>query len=1068
MKFNRHQLLVSGFLSFLLAAPATQAQMKTVKTTKTVKKKTVGELLSQASESSRGGKVQMSKTDTSLPSTNMGFKQDVQNYNLESVKPPRSSEIMERDAGGGNKAEYERVLDQQIRELYKLTQKFKSSPNRGELWLRLAELYVEKASIIDSRKQDEYDAKLRAFQAGKTKSKPRLDTADAREYNKKAVQLYEWFQRDFPRDEKMSQALFFLGYNYFELGDVKKGAEYYERLTKGYPNSPFVGEAHFALAEYYFENEKWANAYKEYSHLIKEKKHRLHTFALYKGSWCLFRLGKVQQAMGYLEYIIKAGKAETGDQLASRMKVNRNRLEGEALRDIVVFYAEGGDPNNAANYFKNLVGNNYSPYLEKLAYQYADRGNKDGSREVFKLLISQNPTAPKAFEYQYQIVQNYFYAKNTQRFKTELYGWVKDYDSSGAWYAANKNNKELVENSYKLRETTLRNYVLQQHQTAQNSRATFSQTQAYEGYQLYLREFPDSANAADMHFYFGELLYDMAKYDEAGAQYKWIVDNAPQSKFYGKAAQNLILSVERSIPSDQEMQRRVGESTDPVPLEPKVDRFIKAGQWYVEKFPTSEKTPEIKFRIGRLYYQSNHFDPATTQFREIVKQYPNTKQAEYSANLLLDIYNLRKDYAGLEKTGAELLAVPGIASSKAGADIRGVMEKASFKRGQDLELEKKYADSAQVFESFAKQNPKSSLAATAAFNAAVNYERAGMNGPAIASYQGVLNSKDPAADKLKPKSRRLLAKLYQDSAQFEEAAKLYKQAAQESPTDPLAPNLLFNAAVLYEALGKTDEAIRAYTDFTKINKKHSDNIEAVYSMAQIHRKAGQTGAAIARYTEYVEGGGRDQERVVESAYWVSELSARQRATTRAQEWKQKTLAIQKRFAPNKKGVGASYAAKLKLSDAEDTYKEMKAITFPKDPAKQKAAADKKVALLTRLTGELAEVIKFDSAEEIVSSLSILGDANLNMAHSILNAPLPAGLNAEETKQYQAGVEKFAEPFNVKARESYKATVDRGLELEVYNAGFKSAYEFMNKLDPKNYYNGGEVGSDIRLVNWIGQ
>ncbi|MBV2167908.1 MAG: tetratricopeptide repeat protein [Bdellovibrio sp.] len=1068
MKVNRHQLLVSSLLIALCAGPAAFAQGTTVKTTKVVKKKTVGELLSQAGESSRGGRVQMSKTDTSLPSANLGFKDGVKSYNLESVKPPRSSEIMQRESGGGEKAEYERVLDQQIGELYKLTQKFKSSPNRGELWLRLAELYVEKAGLIDSRKQDDYDAKLRAFQAGKTKNKPKLDVAEAREYNKKAVQLYEWFQRDFPRDEKMSQALFFLGYNYFELGEVKKGAHYYEQLTQGYPNSSFVGEAHFALAEYYFENEKWAQAYKEYSFLIKEKKHRLHTFALYKGAWCLFRIGKVQQAMNYLEFIIKTGKAEIGEQLAGKRSVNRNRLENEALRDIVVFYAEGGDPSKAASYFKNLVGGDYNPYLERLAYQYSDRGNKDASREVFKLLISQNPTSPKAFEYQYQIVQNYYYAKNTSRFKTELYSWVKDYDSNGAWYAANKGNKELIESSYKLRETTLRNYVLQQHQTAQNSRAPYSQAQANEGYQLYLREFADSASAGDMHFYYGELLYDMNKYDEASMQYKWVVDNAPQSKFYGKSAQNLILSVERSIPSDQEMQKRVGTSLDPVPLEPKVDRFIKAGQWYVEKFPGSEKSVEIKFRIGRLYYQSNHFDEATKYFKEIVQQSPNTKYAEYSANLLLDIYNLKKDYVGLEKTGAELLLVPSIASSKAGADIRGVLEKASFKRGQDLELEKKYADSAQVYAAFAKQNPKSSLAVTALFNAGVNFERAGMNSPAIESYQGVIASKDPSADKLKPKAYRLLAKQYQDSARFEEAAKLYRQAAQESPTDPLAPNLIYNAAALYEALGKSDDAIRAYTEFTKLNKKQSDNVEAVYSMAQIHRKAGQNAAAIARYTEYVEAGGRDQEKVVESAYWVSELSRRQKAMTKANEWSQKTLALQKRFAPNKKGVGASYAAKIKLDEAEGTFKELKGVTFPADPNKQKAAADKKVALLTKLTGELAEVIKYDSAEEIVSSLSILAEANQNMAQAILNAPLPPGLNAEETKQYKAGVEKFAEPFNTKVRESFKLAVDRGLELEVYNEGFRTAYDYMSKIEPKSYYNGGEIGSDIRLVNWIGQ
>ncbi len=1070
MKNSKLSILIPGALSILLAIPQAEAQNKTrVKRTVVNKKKTVGELLSQAEDSTRGGKVQMSKTDTALPSSNMGFKESTQQVNLEAVKPPRSSEIMGRTDSAGQRGEYERVLDQQIQELFKMTQKFKGSPNRGELWLRLAELYVEKSGLIDARRQDEYDAKLRAFQSGKIKNKPVLNTAEAREYNRKAVQLYEWFQRDFPRDPKMSQALFFLGYNHFELGDVQKGARYYEQLTKQYPNSSFVGEAHFALGEYYFENEKWAQAYKEYSHLIKDKKHRLNTFSLYKGAWCLYRTGRTKQAMNYLEYIIRQGRAETGDQVVGGKMVNRNRLEGEALRDIVLFYSEAGDPAKAGPYFRSLVASgDISQYLERLAYQYSDRGNKDASRDVFKVLIAQNPNSPKAFDFQYQIVQNFYYGKNTSRFKEEMYDWVKNYGPNSSWYNTNKGNAELIANSEKLRETTLRNYILQQHQTAQNSRAAYSQGQANEGYQLYLREFPTSASIADMHFYYGELLYDMGKYDESAIQYKWVVDNAAQSKFYGKAAQNLILAVERSIPSDSDLQKKIGDSLDPVPFEPKVDRFVKAGTWYIEKFPNSEKTAEIKFRIGRLHYQSNHFDEATKYFRDIVQNHSKTKYAEYSANLLLDIYNLKKDYAGLEKVGAELLAVPSISSSKAGEDIRGVMEKSSFKRGQDLEGERKYAESAAAFEGFAKQNPKSNLAVTALFNSAVNYERAGQNSAAIRSYQEVISSKDPSADKFRIRSRRLLAKLYQDSAQFEEAAKLYKLAAQDNPADPLAPNLIFNAAVLYEALGRNDEATKAYGEFIRTNKKQSDNIEAVFNMAKIHRKAGQNAAAIARYTEYVDGGGADREKVVEAAYWVSDLYAKQRSITKAQEWRQKTLAIQKRFAPNKKGIGATYAAKIRLLEAIETFKEMRAITFPADPAKQKVAADKKINLITKLNSELTDVIKFDSAEEIVSALAILGETNQNMAYAITSAPLPAGLNPEETKQYKEGIEKFAEPFVTKTRESFKLAVERGWELEVYNDGFKTALAYMSQVDPKTYYNGEEFPLDIRLVNWMGQ
>jgi TolA-binding protein len=1061
-------LLASG--SPVLAAQS-RAKKKTT-TTKTTttstssKKKTVGELLSQANEASRGARLQMSKTDTSIPTGVNTFKSDVTNVNLDNVKPPPSSQLMKAEGTTKDQLEYEKVLDQQIRELYKLTQQFKSSPNRGELWLRLAEVYVEKAGLVDARRQDEYDVKLRAFQSGKSKTKPKLDVAEAREYNKKAVQLYEWFQRDFPKDQKIAQALFFLGYNYFELGEVKKGAQFYEQLTKNYPNSQFVGEAHFALGEYYFENEKWSDAYREYSFLIKQKKHRLHTFALYKGAWCLFRIGKMQQAMGYLEYIIKSGRAEAAEESVGGKKVNRMKLEGEALRDIVVFYAEAGNPATAASYFDGLVEGDTSPYLERLAYQYAGRGNKESSRDIFKVLIAKNPTAAKSFEYQYQIVQNFYYAKNTARFKEELYSWVRDYGVNGQWYAQNRTNKELIDNSFKLRETTLRNYVLQQHQTAQNSRAAYSQGTANEGYNLYIQEFPNSPMVADMHFYYGELLYDMQKYDEASAQYKWVVENGQKSKFFDKAAQNLILAVERGVPPDKEMQKAIGDSLDPVPLDPRVERFIKVGQWYVEKFPNTDRSVEIKFRMGRLLYQSNHFDQAAAQFRDIVQKHPTTKHAEYSANLLLDIYNLKKDYVGLEKVGAELLAVSSIASSKAGADIRGVMEKASFKRGQDLEAEKKYAESAQVFEGFAKQNPKSDLALTAIFNSGVNFERAGMNGPAIASYQGILVSKDPKAEQMKPKVKRLLAKLYQDSAQFEEAARLYKATAQENPKDPLSANLMYNSAILYEALGKNEEAIRSYTEFTKMTKKNSDKVEALYSMATIHRKAGQTGAAVSRYMEYVESGGRDQEKIVESAYWAAELSQKSGAITRSKEWKQKVVSIQRRFAPNKKGPGATYAAKIKLEEARETFKEMKAINFPRDPKRQKDAADKKIGLLTKLSTQLGDIIKFDSAEEIVSALGILAESNQNMASAIINAPLPAGLNAEETKQYKEGVAKFADPFNSKAKDAFKLTVERGWELEVYNTAYKQAYDFMNQQDPKAFYDGGEVSSEIRLVNWI--
>ncbi len=1030
--------------------------------TQTQKRKTVGELLKQAD---RGGQVKSSlqKRNIEIPDTIDLFKTQKSNVNLNQVKPPKTAMFFENESD--DKIKLEKITDRQINELYKLTQKFRNSPQRGELWLRLAELYVEKAGVIDFRKQGEYDTALKDFQAGRRKNKPVLNLSDAKEYNRKAIQLYEWFVRDFPKDDKMDQALFFLGYNFYELGQLDKGTQFYTRLTKEYPNSNYVTEANFSLAEYYFENEKWAQAESYYAQVLKLRRHRLFTFSLYKTAWCQFRSGQTAKALRSMEFLIRQSKEMQAQAEASgRKAVNKTRLEGEGLRDSVVFYAEVGEPEKAPGYFRSLAGNEGNSYVEKLAYLYSDKGNLTGARYLFNYLIQVNPTSAKAFDYKYQVVRLYSNAKRSREFREEMFSWIKDFGPNTAWHQANQGNSDFIENSFRLREQTLRTYVLQQHQTAQNSRAPFSQGLALEGYKLYLAEFSKAPLVADMHFYYGELLYDMRKYEEAGAQYRWVVENGKGSKFYARAAENTVLALEKDLPSDDVMSKRLGSSVEPVALDPRVERFIAAAQDYITRLPDSEKAVEMKFRVGRLYYQHNQFDQAIPYFKDIVAKNSKTKYAEYSANLLLDIFNLKKDYVGLERTAGELLAVPGIANSKAGGDIREVLEKAGFKKAQDLELAKDFGGSAAQFEAFAMQNPGSALAITAKFNAAINFERAGLNNKAIAGHQAVIASKDKGAESLKPKSRRIIAKLLQDSGQLEESARAYQASADEAGRDPLAPNLFFNAAILFEAVGKSNLAIKNYESYFQKNQR-SDRVEAVYQIATLFRKQGSLTRASEKYQEYVNFGSGSQERIVESAYWVHELSRKLGRRAISEDWKKKTLAIQRRYSPNKKGVGATYAAKIKLNEAIEVFNELKSIRIPANPAAQQAAAQKKIGLVTRLNGELADVVKYDSAEEIVGSLSVLGQANLHMGESLVNAPIPGGLNAEETKQYKAGIEKLAEPFFSKAKESLKAAVDRGSELDVYNDHYGKARQLALRLDSKMFYDGGEIGSEYRQGSW---
>lgn len=1057
-----HSIVSTLVLAGLLSGPAGMAQQPG----SNQKKVTLGDLLRRAKDESRGSKInQIEKKATAVPNSNLTFEKSQSAVNLNDIKPPETSRIYSYE--NADQAAYERTLDSQIKELYQLTQRFKDSPNRGELWLRLAELYVEKSALVDARKQKEYDQKLKEFQSGRSRVRPTLETAEARDYNKRAIQLYEWFLRDYPNDPKVSQALFFLGYNNFEIGEVQKGSAFYSQLTSRFPNSPFAGDAHFAVAENLFENEKWADAYKEYSFLIKDNKHNLHLIALYKGAWCLYRTGKTEDGIKYLDYIVKSGARNTQQaNRATGRRVDSARLENEALKDLVIFFADSGDTNRALSYFKNVNGKEYLPSIERLAYVLSDKGNREGSREAFRYLISREPNSKKAFEYQYQIVQNYFFAKNSPEFKNELYKWITNYNSKSQWYNLHSSDRSFIVKSNQLREQTLRNYILQQHQTAQNSRAEFSRQSADEGYKLYFQEFGNSPSAADMRFFYGELLYDMKRYSDAANEYTVVVNRFPNSQYAEKSSQNILLALEKTVPTDAEFQRRTGNSLDPVPLDEPTKKFIATSNWYLQKYPKSEKAAEIKFRVGRIYYLTNNFEPAEKQFREIVQQHPRTTYSEYSANLLLDIYNLKQDYVGLEKIGSELLADSSISNAKLGDDIRGVIEKASFKQAQTFELDKKYTEAANQYQSFGLQNPKSNLAAVAFFNAGVNFERAGKTKDAASNYQRAVatNSAGTTAE-VKSKAKRLLAKIKQDAGSFEEAAVLYSDLYRENPKDPLAPNFLYNAALMKEIAANPAEAFDDYNAYIKINTNKAENAEIVFKMADQQRRLKMNADSLSNYRRYLELPEARVERRIEAQYWVVDLSAKlgQRsdlstAEARINTWRN-TLQGERREAA---GV---YLAKIRVMQSQQNFQRLKEVTIPNVPSQQKVAIDKKLEIMAVLNEQLGQVIQLASPEEIVDALYILGEANEHMALSIRAVPIPENIAAENRQQYLDEVNKIVMPFATKADESYKLAIERGQDLMGYNTSYQNAYQKMSQKYPDQYYSAKEAVSGTRVIDW---
>ncbi len=982
---------------------------------------------------------------------------------LRQVQPPARQALYFEP--GTDEAELEKITDQGIQQLFQLTQQFRNSPRRGELWLRLAEMYVDKARLIQSRLFNEHQKQLAEAQERGSRRMPQLDLRPAQEYNRRAVQLYEWFLRDFPQDPKVDQALFFLGYNHFEMGNINRGLEYYNRLSREFPRSPFVDESNFALGEYYFENNRWQEAATHYQKVAAKRESRLYSFALYKLAWCQFKLGQLRNAVSSLEQVIRAGRAAqgTGDREAGASRI---RLANEALKDLVTFYAETGDFRRARQYFASVVGQRgVSGMVERLAYHYADRGQREAATFLFKDLIAERPTAPKAFDYQYQIITLLAGQGETPAFRQELGHWVDRFGPEGVWARANASNRELIVKSAALMETTLRNWILQQHQVAQNTRNPEVQRRAAGGYRMYFDTFKLTPKTHEMRFFFGELMFEMEEFEAAAASYLWVTENAPDSEYLEKATLNAILALEKRLPTPEEIRRIVGDTTQPLEFDRTIRAFEAASLRYFQITKDKESTIPIRYRLATLYYYYNQFDKAIPMFQQVIADSPKSEQAEFSANLILDSFNLRQDFSGLEKAAQQILAVPELAASPVGAQVTKIMQEASFSMAQEQEKAGDYLKSAESFEEFARKNPNSDLGVRAAYNAALNYEKGGNLVKAIAMYTAVLGTSGEAHAGLRRNSSRFVAALYEKTGQYSRAADAFESYANGNPRDQEAPAFYYNAAVIRDGMNFFQAAQRNYERYLELSRD-ANRWEALLLMGALQERQGRITQALGHYNQFMESNSPNGEAMVRSSFKIAQLNERLRRNKAASDAYARTIRIQRNLASRGENVGTAYAAEARFKQVYGTYEELRKIEIPRDPNRQAQAVNRKLALLEKLKEELRSVIAYDDGPMVVAALTVLGQALQHKAAALVNAPIPSGLNEEELQQYRAGVEEIARPFQEEAVTNFRAALESSSRMEAYNQWTIIASSELRTLRPGESRDGGERVILTKIIDWM--
>ncbi|MEO1335949.1 MAG: tetratricopeptide repeat protein, partial [Myxococcota bacterium] len=356
--------------------------------------------------------------------------------------------------------------DEEIELLKKLIPKTGES-RKAEMIFRLAELYWEKSKyrygLEFERFEKAYEAWAQAGQQG-TPPKTKDFIRESELIKKNALRLYEKVLTDYPAYERNDEVLFYLGYNEYEDGKVKRAVNHYWTLIKRFPQSRLVADSYLQLGEHFFNNNQVLKARLAYERATASQEGRIKYYAIYKLAWCDYNIQEYASGIKKLKRVIDHSDTTTDSKSL--------QLGSEALGDLARFFSYVDEVDTAFAYFRQKGGEEKAlNYTTRLGSLYHEQGKWPLEIATYRLLIDKFPKDEKSPYLQANVVEAYSKMGNTRQVRAEVERLVELYRPESAWYRHQKSRGEkgaaALEYAYDLTETKLRDLVTDYHRTAQ-------------------------------------------------------------------------------------------------------------------------------------------------------------------------------------------------------------------------------------------------------------------------------------------------------------------------------------------------------------------------------------------------------------------------------------------------------------------------------------------------------------------------------------------------------------------------------------------------------------------------
>ncbi len=932
---------------------------------------------------------------------------------------------------------------------------------QGEVTARLAALLRARGLKLFIRAQAESDAGDEA-----AASQDRARAAGART---EAIARYRELLREYPDAPRLDEALFFLADTLQDSARDAEAVQAARELTRRFPHSGWAPASHVFIGEHLFDEARLDDALREYRAAAEVPSDEVYPYALYKAAWCRFNQLAFHDAMKLLKRVVQVS-AKAGESGGA----NTVQLGREARRDYVIAYARIGKPEAARDEFARQFGAEAGrKMLEQYGKLLFESGRDPEAQLVHRQLLALHGHAPAAALDQTRLL---VLAQRTGRRKDLL---AEARSLVEIFQRVDKKPCDELDEANRLGEETLRNLAVQIHNEARKTELEDTWNAARALYSDYLRLFPDAPDAYELRFFDGELLYAQDEKAEAAGLYEAVVrqdmaavkSGKQPGRWLQKAAWSAVLSRDEALRPGGREQKESGERRAQRPLNADEQKLAQACLLYLEALPGGPHAVEVAFKVGRLEYVSSQLDEAQKHLSWVALAHPEHELAEFAANLVLDIGNLRKDWEGMHRWALKFLEDKRLtAHGSMAQDLRRIEEQSAYALADGVSPD---AKKAEALLAFAAAHPHGAMADKALFGASAALSRAGRIDDAVAARARIW--KEQPASPLVPRALLSSAQDHAAVGDLGEAAALLeryaagfrkqddtncwrrehpseraKKPAGEHPVydEAKAQSGLHDAALLREARGELRQALADRTLSMQMWKKAADHDESALECEKLRARLGEISraardlAALARTTK---------KPALQLAAWreAARLFARVRESDNARwSWTEvervwKSLGPKAREKLSDEAVTAAAEAHFALGG--NGFEDFKRQQI-KPPLM--TTLNRKIALLQAVKKRAEDTVALRQAEPAVCAMARLGEAQMILGQSIAQSPFPPALNAAQRKLYRDALREKAQPLYLEARETLRGADEKARELGVTGACPGKVTALLDKLGAK--------------------